>query len=86
VRRTRLSENWLRGVVPIGESSERFELVLYTSSAFTTVLRTIAATTNLATYTAAMQSEDGYTTGPLYVRVYQLSDVVGRGHELEATL
>jgi hypothetical protein len=86
VRRTRLSENWLAGIVPLGEAAEAFEVVLYTSSAFTTVRRVIATNTNSATYTSAMQSADGYTTGPLYVRVYQISDVVGRGHELEVTI
>lgn len=86
VRRTRLSENWLAGVVPVGEASQSFLTVLYTDSTFATELRVIASSANSSTYTTAMQSADGYTTGPLYVRVYQVSDVVGRGHALEATI
>ena len=86
-RRTRLSENWLSGVVPLGEASESFEVDLFTSSGFTTVRRTITSTTASAVYTAAMQSADGYVAGsPLYVRVYQISDTTGRGHELQATI
>lgn len=84
-RRTRLSNNWLIGIVPLGEAVERYELVLYTDSTFETVLRVIASTTDTATYTLAQQTVDGYTPGdPLYVRVYQISDSVGRGHPLEA--
>jgi hypothetical protein len=86
VRRTRLAENWLAGVVPLGEVSERYEVDLFTSSGFTTVRRTIASTTASAVYTAAMQSADGYASGPLYVKVYQISDTNGRGRELQATI
>jgi hypothetical protein len=86
VRRTRLSENWLRGIVPLGEEVQAFDFELYTSSAFTTLRRVIASSTRSAVYTAAMQAADGYSSGPLYVRVYQLSGVVGRGRALEATI
>jgi hypothetical protein len=87
VRRTRLSENWLIGVVPLGEVSERYETDLYTDGTFATVRRTIASTTTAAVYTAAMQSADGYVAGgPLYVKVYQISDTNGRGRELQATI
>jgi hypothetical protein len=86
VRRTRLSENWLAGVVPLGEVSERYEVDLFTSSGFTTVRRTISCTSASAVYTSAMQSADGYVSGPLYVKVYQISDTNGRGHELQATI
>lgn len=86
VRRTRLSESWLAGIVPLGEAAEMYEVVLYTSSAFTTVRRVISSSTASATYTTAMQTEDGYVSGALYVRVYQISDITGRGHALEATI
>lgn len=86
VRRTRLTENWLRGIVPLGEEAQLFEFELYTSSAFTTLRRVITSSTRTAIYTTAMQAADGYTTGQLFIRVYQLSGVVGRGHVLQATL
>lgn len=86
-RRTRLSNNWTTGVLPLGEASERYQLRLYTDSTFTTVLRVFASTTPTVTYTQAQQTTDGYTPGdPLYARVGQISDSVGLGHELEATL
>lgn len=86
VRRTRLSENWLSGIVPLGEAQERYEFVIYTNSTYATERRVITSSTRTATYTAAMQTEDGYAGGTLYVRVFQLSDVVGRGHALEAAI
>ncbi len=86
VRRTRLSENWLRGIVPLGEEVSSFEFVLYTDNTFATVRRVIASSTRSAIYTTAMQTADGYVGGALYVRVYQLSGIVGRGRPLESTI
>ena len=52
-----------------------------------TVLRTIAATTPTASYTAAEQTTDGLTPGdPVTVRVYAVSEVVGRGNYTEETV
>lgn len=86
-RRTRLSNNWLSGVVPLGESTEAYRLTLYTDGTFADVQRVILTSTPSATYTAAQMSADGYTPGdPLYVRVQQISDLVGAGHALEETL
>lgn len=87
VRRTRLSENWLAGIVPLGEAAEAYEVVIYSSNTFATVKRVIAATTRSAVYTSAQQIADfGSNQSTLYVRVYQISDVVGRGNPLEATI
>lgn len=84
-RRTRLSENWLNDIVPIGEAYEAYDVEIW-SSGFTAVLRTIRTTTPSATYTLAMQLEDGYTSGPVNVTVYQISDVVGRGNGLQVSI
>jgi hypothetical protein len=48
--------------------------------------RTITVTgTNVFTYTAAMATADGITLPtPPGVRIYQMSDVVGRGYALAA--
>ena len=87
VRRTRLSENWLAGIVPLGESTEAYEVVIYSSNTFATVKRVIASTTRSAVYTSAQQIADfGANQSTLYVRVYQISDVVGRGNPLQATI
>jgi hypothetical protein len=86
-RRSRLATNALRAIVPLGEASESYEVDFYTSSAFTTVAGTLSATTKSLTITSAQQTSFGLTPGAtLYVRIYQLSDVVGRGHYLQATL
>ncbi|HWT21691.1 MAG TPA: phage tail protein [Variovorax sp.] len=85
-RRTRFSENVVAGIFPLGEASERYLLELFTSSAFATVMRSFTVTAESATYTAAMQTFDGYSGGALYARVRQISDSVGAGHELQSTL
>lgn len=87
-RRTRMSENALTGLFPLGETTEAYEVEIYSSSAFTTVKRVIQAYAGrTAVYTSAQQITDfGSNQTTLYARVYQLSDSVGRGHELEATI
>ena len=86
-RRTRLSTNWLAGVVPLGEAGEAYTLTLYTDSTRSTVKRVFAVTSPAATYTAAQMAADSYTPGqPLYPSVRMISDTVGAGHALEETL
>ena len=85
VRRTRLSTPTLGGgPVPLGEASERYEVDILVGFL---VVRTIAATTPTAAYSAAQQTTDGLTPGALvHVAVYQMSDVRGRGHPARATI
>ena len=86
-RRSRLATRTigLLGIyVPLGEASEAYEVDIYDDGTYTTVVRTISATTTSASYSAAEQTSDGLTPGdPIYARVYQRSAVVGRGYELE---
>lgn len=85
VRRTRLQVPGLGlGPVPLGELSEAYSIDIYSGA---TVVRTITATAPTATYTAAEQSADGLSPGALVaLRVYQLSDVRGRGFPAIATV
>lgn len=86
-RRTRLSTNAFRGILPLGEATESYSVDFYTSAAFATVAGTITATTNTLTITSAQQTSFGLTPGgTLYLRIYQVSDIIGRGHYLQATL
>jgi hypothetical protein len=87
-RRSRLSDNILTtGVLPLGETTERYDVAIYSDNTFATVKRVIAAYAPTATYTSADQVTDfGSNQTTFYVRVYQLSDSVGRGHELQATV
>ena len=83
-----MSESALTGIFPLGETTEAYEVEIFSSSAFTTVKRVIQAFSGrTATYTSDQQITDfGSNQTVLYVRVYQMSDAVGRGHELEATI
>lgn len=84
-RRTRYQVPGLGlGPVPLGEESEAYSVDIYSG---VTVVRTISATTPVASYTAVEQSADGLTPGnPVSLRVYQLSDVRGRGFPAIATV
>lgn len=86
-RRSRLSTNAFRGIVPLGETTERYLIEFYTSSAFTTLAGTLTSTTKTVTITSAQQTSFGLTPGAtLYVHIRQVSDSIGAGTPLEATL
>lgn len=84
-RRSRLAMNNSTGALPLGEATEAWAWDFYTSSGFTTLIGSALTTT--ATVTAAQITSAGATpSGALYVRVSQLGDSIGRGHELQATI
>lgn len=88
-RRTRLSTR-LVGTLPIsaplGETTEAYEVEIYTAG-FATLRRTISASTPTCTYTSAQQIADfGSAQSSLAVRIYQISASVGRGYPLSVTL
>jgi hypothetical protein len=85
VRRTRLETPTLgAGPVPLGETSEAYEFDILDGASPAAVLRTLIVTSPTAVYTAAQQTADGLTPGdPVSLRVYQISDVRGRGRPLE---
>lgn len=80
-RRSRLQAPFLGTAgLPIGETSERYEIdiVLVSTGA---VLRTLSATSQGVTYTTAQQAADSLSLGTaIRVDVYQLADVIGRGY------
>lgn len=80
VRRDRVSNDWLDGAdIPMSESVQAYEVDLIDASG--TVVRTLSGlTTPAAMYTAAQQATDfGATQSVARMRVYQLSNRVGRG-------
>lgn len=84
-RRSRLAMNNSTGEIPLGEATEAWAWDFYTSSGFTTLIGT--ALTATATVTAAQIAAAGASpSGALYVRVSQISQSVGRGHELQGIL
>ncbi|MFA5170431.1 MAG: phage tail protein [Sulfuriferula sp.] len=86
-RRTRYA-GWRDYVdAALGETTEAYEMDIYSSSAYTTVKRTLSSTTPTLTYSSANQVTDfGANQGTLYVKVYQLSSTVGRGYPLTTTI
>lgn len=84
IRRTRISGELRDYVnVPIGESSESYEIDIYDDSGYSNVLRTLTSTTNSVEYTSAQQVADfGSNQSTLYVKIYQMSDIIGRGYAL----
>jgi hypothetical protein len=88
-RRGRIGQELRSGAdIPISEETEEYEVdIIVPGSSPETALRTLEATTTTVTYTAAEQAEDGFVGGdPIFVRVYQLSAIVGRGTAGEAIL
>lgn len=84
IRRTRIPISTLVDLVPLGETSEEYEIDIMSGP---TVLRTITATSEQASYSAADQTTDGLTPGdPVTVNIYQLSNIRGRGHAATATI
>lgn len=86
-RRTRLSKNFSNGTVPLGEASESYEIVIYTSGTFATVKRTLTATSPTVVYTSAQQVADfGSNQATVNVRIYQISAIVGRGYPAQGSI
>lgn len=88
VRRTRVSGEWHDySDVPLGEETELYEVEIWNST-YTTLYRTFTGlTTPEVTYTAAEQIEDfGSAQSTVYVRIFQVSSVVGRGYALEGNI
>lgn len=84
-RRSRLMPRPL-WVPQVGEDSESYELDVLDAPGGN-VLRTIVASGETASYTAAQQTADGLTPGdPIDINIYQLSATVGRGTEGSATV
>jgi hypothetical protein len=79
-RRTRMSHNALRQIMPMGETSERYEVVIYTDSSYQVVRRVYPVYAPTFTYAAAALALDGNSQlGSIFFRIYQISDAVGRG-------
>ena len=89
IRRTRIGGEW-RDLVDstLGETSEAYEVEIYSSVAYTAPIRTISGLTAAATsYTSAQQVADfGSNQATLYVKIYQMSAEIGRGTPLVTSI
>lgn len=88
IRRARTDGEWRDAVdAPLGETSERYEIDIYASGAYASVKRTIATTSPAAAYSSADQVTDfGSNQSTLYLKIYQMSAVVGRGYPLTQSI
>lgn len=87
-RRGRVSPEWRNSVdVPIGETSESYQVEIYDGPSYATVKRTLTASTPAVAYTSAQQVTDfGAHQKTIYARVYQMSAEVGRGYPLSGSI
>jgi hypothetical protein len=86
-RRTRLAKNFTSGYAPLGEASEAYEVDVWSDNTYTTRKRTITTSTALANYSQSQQVTDfGAVQSTIYVDVYQISAVVGRGYKLRGAV
>nr|WP_315210071.1 phage tail protein [uncultured Albidiferax sp.] len=85
LRRSRLgTELPNSGDIPLDEPTESYQLDVLQGG---TVVRTIATTTPTAIYTSAQQVADfGALQSAVAIRVYQMSNLLGRGHPASATV
>ncbi|MFO1242119.1 MAG: phage tail protein [Rickettsiales bacterium] len=79
VRRTRLGGEWRDGVdILLAETAEKYEIDILSGSA---VLRTLTAVSSDVTYSLANQVTDfGSGQSSVSVKIYQISEMVGRGY------
>lgn len=81
------ADSWLLRDVPLGEEVAAYEVEIFKDGS---VIRTLTSTTSNAVYTSAQQLEDfgaELSAGDmLSLHIYQLSNTLGRGTLLTATL
>ena len=85
IRRTRINGDWKPYTdVPLGEAIEAYEVDIILNEK---ILRTISINKPQAIYTASQQIDDfGKVQASIKVRIYQISEVYGRGTVKEVIL
>ena len=85
IRRTRINGDWRPYIdVPLGETMEAYEVDIILNEK---ILRTISINKPQAIYTASQQIDDfGKVQASIKVRIYQISEVYGRGAVKEEIL
>lgn len=88
IRRTRVGGEWRDYVdAPVSEAAEAYEVDIFTTSSYDTLKRTISASAATCAYTSAQQVADfGSNRTTLYLRVHQISALVGRGDPLTVSI
>jgi hypothetical protein len=88
IRRTRTGGEWRDYVdASLGEEVEAYQIEIYANGTYATIKRTISTTSPTASYTNANQMTDfGSNQSTLYLKIYQMSAVVGRGYPLTQSI
>ncbi|HCZ15762.1 MAG TPA: hypothetical protein DHV85_14490 [Candidatus Accumulibacter sp.] len=88
IRRTRDGGEWRDYVdASLGEASESYAIDVYADGSYTTVKRTITASSPSCVYDSADQVSDfGANQATLYLKIYQISATVGRGYPLTTSI
>ena len=69
--------------IPLSETSESYILEIYSSSSYTDVIRTETLSSPNYTYTSARQVQDfGSNQTLVFIKLYQVSSIYGRGEAL----
>ncbi len=81
IRRSRVGGDWMDNAdVPLGENFERYDIEILNGGA---VVRTLTSDVSEVIYPASSQIEDfGATQAILDIRIFQISDNIGRGWPL----
>lgn len=88
IRRTRTGGEWRDYVdASLSEDVEAYQIDVYADGSYTTVKRTITASTPYCVYASTAQVIDfGSNQSTLYLKIYQMSAVVGRGYPLTQSI
>lgn len=88
IPRTRDTSGWRDFVdSPMGETSESYQVDIFSDNTYSTVKRTLTASAPSISYSSTDQIADfGSNQSTLYIKVYQMSSVVGRGYPLSSSI
>lgn len=87
LRRARSGGEWRDYVDIPADPTETYEFDVYADSSYSSVLRTLSASVPTVAYSSAQQGTDfGSDQLTLYLRIYALSSIVGRGPALTTSI
>ena len=88
-RRARVNGGWHNNAdVPLDFGIEQYDVQIYNATGTTVIRQYLGLTSSQFTYTLADQTTDfgGAAPDPIKIRIWQLSDLVGRGQQSVRTL
>lgn len=88
IRRSRIDEGWWPLLnSQVGETTESYIIEIYSEPAFVTLKRTLTSATQSVVYSSASQVTDfGFNQTTLFLKIYQVSAIVGNGYPLATTI